>query len=267
MLNKEKTKLSNIIKKKCIKKTIVDDFKIDDIHHRVVDYTSWLPFFKSRRELIFKVENDNRVYIHSSIYLNPKHHFQPIFRMPQDITSLWSKHFSVKNAFVLGCAGCTFPRFIALRYPESKTIGVEWSEQLINVAKKYFMIDQISNQFDLYCDDAFKFVDEYQFKQKQDVIFVDIFDFNRLPSEVYSEEFLKSLFNCAGETSITMFNFLTEEPSKILAFAEKINMPFDKKYVVYSTNRCFLLLVKAKENSKIESFEKSLKDSMEVFVC
>lgn len=267
MLNKVKRKLLNILEKNCVKITIVDDFKIDGIRHRVVDYTSWLPFYKNRRELIFKIENDNRKYIHSSIFLNPKHHLQPIFRMPQNITSLWGENFSTKNALVLGSAGCTFPRFYALHYPESKIIGVEWSEELIDVAKKHFLIDQIGNQFELHCADAFRFVEEYKFEEKQNVIFVDIFDFNKLPSDVYSEDFLKALFNCADKTSIIMFNFLMEEPSGIISFAENIREPFDKKYVVCSSNRCFLALVRADENSRIASFEEHLKDNMELYVC
>lgn len=264
MLKKAKRNLLNALEKNCVKRTIVDDFKIDGIRYRVVDYTSWIPFYKNRRELIFKIENDNRKYIHSSIFLNPKYHFQPVYRLPQNIVSFWGKNFSTKNALVLGSAGCTFPRFYALHYPESKIIGVELSEQLVNIAKKHFLIDQISNQFDLYCDDAFRFVEEHQFEEKQNVIFVDIFDFNKLPSDVYSEEFLKSLFNCTDKTSIIMFNFLTEEPSKIIRFAENIKEPFDKKYVVCASNRCFLALVRAEESSKLVSFEECLKENMEV---
>ena len=40
-------------------------------------------------------------------------------------------------------------------------------------------------------NDAFKFVKDFDFKAKQDIIFVDIFAYNQLPSDVFSKDFLK----------------------------------------------------------------------------
>lgn len=255
------------VKSKSIKRTIVDEFEIDGVPHRVVDYTSWIPNYKNRRELVFKVGDGNCKYIHSSIYLSPKQHFQPIFRMPQDIAFSWNQSFSAKNALVLGCAGCTFPRFYALKYPDSKIIGVELSEKLVDVARKHFLLDEIDKQFDLYCDDAFKFVEEYEFKEKQDIVFVDIFAYNQLPSNIFSEKFLKSLYDCTNENSVIMFNFLKEDYSGIISFAKNIHLPFDKKLVVCANERCYLLLIRSEDENKTADFENRLKETAELFDC
>ena len=253
------------IKRKSIKRKIIHEFILDDVPHRIVDYTSWVPGYKSKREIIFKAKDDNRAFIHSSIFLSTKQHFQPIFTMPQKIAYFWNKSFKANNVLVLGCAGCTFPRFYALEYPESKITGVELSEKLVEIAKKYFLLDQIEQQFELYCDDAFNFVKDFDFKAKQDIVFVDIFSYNQLPSDVFSKDFLQSLFDCTSENSMVIFNFLQEDYNKILDFAKSIEQPFNKKYVVCANERCYMLLIKSENESKTEEFKNIIKENAKVY--
>ncbi len=253
------------LKSKTVKRKIVDEFILDGVPHRVIDYTSWVSGYKGKRELVFKAKNDNRIFTHSSIFLSKKQHFQPIYTVPQKIAYIWNKNFVANNVLVLGCAGCTFPRFYALEYPESKITGVELSEELVEIANKYFLLDQIKQQFDLYCDDAFKFVKEFDFKEKQDIIFVDIFAYNQLPSDVFSKDFLDSLFDCTSNDSMVIFNFLQEDYNKILDFAKSIEQPFNKKYVVSANERCYMLLLKTENNNKIEAFKNSINEIAKVF--
>lgn len=253
------------LKSKTVKRKIVHEFILDDVPHRIVDYTSWVPGYKGKREIIFKAKDDNRVFIHSSIFLSPKQHFQPIFTMPQKIAYFWNKSFTADNVLVLGCAGCTFPRFYALEYPESKITGVELSEKLVEIANKYFLLDQIKQQFELYCDDAFRFVKDFDFNEKQDIVFVDIFSYNQLPSDVFSKDFLDSLFDCTSNDSVIIFNFLQEDYNKILDFAKSIEQPFNKKLVVSANERCYMLLIKAENESKTEEFKNSIKEIAKVF--
>lgn len=253
------------LRSKMVKRKIVHEFILDDVPHRIVDYTSWVPGYKSKREIIFKAKDDNRIFIHSSIFLSSKQHFQPIFTTPQKIAYFWNKHFVANKVLVLGCAGCTFPRFYALEYPESKIIGVELSKKLVEIANKYFLLTQIENQFDLYCDDAFNFVKNFDFKEKQNIVFVDIFSYNQLPSDVFSKDFLDSLFDCTSKDSMVIFNFLQEDYNKILDFAKSIEQPFNKKYVVSANERCYMLLIKSEHKNKIEEFKNSLKEIAKVF--
>ncbi len=246
------------LKRKSIKQKIIHEFVLDNVPHRIVDYTSWVPGYKSKREIVFKVKDDNKNFIHSSIFLSTKHHFQPVFTIPQKLAYIWNNSFVANNALVLGCAGCTFPRFYALEYPESKITGVELSKTLVEIANKYFLIEQIKNQFDLYCDDAFKFVNDFEFKEKQDIVFVDIFSYNQLPADVFSKNFIDSLFDCTSENSMVIFNFLQEDCNKILDFAKSVETPFDKKYVVCVNERCHMLLIKTKNEKKIDEFKNSI---------
>ena len=131
-------KLIKKIRRKLTKIKVLESFFIDGVEYRVVETTSILPSVKSKRSLSFK--KDDKIYHHSSIYLNPKHHFQPIYKTMQSIVDSWGKFNNIDNALILGCAGCSFPRFLSLHYPECKTTGIEISKEFIDIAKKHFLL-------------------------------------------------------------------------------------------------------------------------------
>lgn len=241
------------LRKRLVKREVIDAFYIDGKQYQVIDYRSIEPWFKNTRGLSF--EKDGILYTHSSIFLNPKHHIQPVLPIPQIILSFWGEKFPINYALVLGCAGCSVPRFLALHYPKSKTIGVELSEELIHIAKKYFMLDKIEQQFELVQGDAFRFVEEHEFKEKQNAIFIDVFSDTKVIPEVYSESFIRGLFDCADEECIILFNLFDEEPSKILSFANRLEYVIEGKYVLTQNRNRFLVLVKTKHQDKLATFE------------
>lgn len=248
------------IKKKLKKTKILDQFFIDGTEYRVVETSSILPSIKSKRSLFFK--KDGRIYSHSVIYLNPKYHFQPTYQIPQCIIDIWSKFNDINNALVLGCAGCTLPRFLSLHFPKSHTTGIEISEKFIDVAKKFFLLEEISNQFELIHTDAIKYIKNNQPKEKQNVIYIDIFDANKLINELFTDDFVTSLENHLDENSIVIFNLLGKSDSEIIDFAEKINSPYDSKYI-FARNQeespiRYLVLIKAENKNSLSDFEKCL---------
>lgn len=255
MINKIKGKLI----KKLTKVSVIETFDIDGETYKIIDYTSPLPFIKDRRTISFK--RDNIVYSHSAIYLNPKHHFQPILPIPQRVIALWGEQNTIKNTVVLGCAGCSVPRFISLRYPESKTIGVELCKEFIEIAKKYFLLDQINEQFKLIQGDAIKFIEERQLNEKQSIIFVDIFNNDKIIPQVFTDEFLIPLYETLEENSLLLINVLGENLEETKEFFCKLNIPFNDKVIVKSNRAQFVVLTKSTDNQKAEAFINSLKHS------
>ena len=238
MLNKIKTKL----KKSLVKAKVIETYKIDNEIYKVIDYTSPMPFIKDRRNLSFKV--DGAIHSHSAIYLNPKYHFQPIFNIPQRLIALWSKENELKNALILGCAGCSAPRFVALEYPESKIIGVELSEDFISIAKKHFLLEQIEKQFTLIKGDAIEFVKNYDKSEKQNVVYIDIFDKNKIIDAIFTEEFINGLYNCTDENAIIIINILGKDVNEALSFFNSPNLSFTEKFVIKNESAQFAILTK-----------------------
>lgn len=257
-------KIKALVIKKFTKVNVIETFDIDGEIYKVIDYTNPLPFVKDKRNLSFK--KDNAIYHHSAIYINPKHHFQPILTIPQKVIALWGEQNTIKNSVVLGCAGCSIPRFIALRYPESKIIGVELCKEFITIAKKHFLLDQISNRFELLQGDAIKFIEERKLTEKQSIIFVDIFNNNKIIPEVFTDEFLTPLYESVAEDGLVLINVLGENLEETKEFFNKLNLPFKEKLIVKSDNAQFVVLTKSTDNNKAQAFINSLNATSEFTV-
>lgn len=258
------SKIKHNIIKKLTKVKVIETFDIDGDIYKVIDYTNPLPFVKDKRNLSFK--RDNAIYSHSAIYLNTKYHFQPILTIPQKVIALWGEQNTIKNVVVLGCAGCSVPRFISLHYPESKTIGVELCEEFIEIAKKHFLLDQISEQFRLMQGDAIKFIENRHLTEKQSIIFVDIFNNNQIIPDIFTDEFLNPLYESIAENGLVLINVFGENLEKTKDFFINLNLPFVDRVIVKNERAQFVVLTKTTDNRKSEAFINSLKNSNEFSV-
>ena len=241
-------KIKSLLKKLLIKTNVLETFTMDDVTYKVIDKTSIAPNIKNSRHLCFK--KDEHIYTHSSIYINPKYYFQPILSIPQKVISEWSKSYSLNSALILGCAGCSIPRFIGLKYPESKIVGVEISEKLIEIAKKHFLLDQIKNQFKLIQGDAINYVKNYNLDYKQSFIYVDIFCENKIISDVFTESFINASYSNTAEDGIIIINILAENIDEVKAFFNELKAPFKNIFAVKQGNAQFLILTKTTNPEK-----------------
>lgn len=250
--------LKSKLRKYFIKTKTVDTFKIGDILYKVIDRKCFLPSYKNRRDLLFKTEDSKYVYSHSAVFLDTKNVFQPVLSTPQKLIDAWSKRGNVDNALVLGCAGCTIPRFIALKYPQCKTVGIEYEEKFIEIAWKYFWIPEFDSKFQLLHGDAFKYVKDTD-GEKCDIICVDVFSENQLPQDVFSKDFINDINNCSKDNSIIIFNLLEEAMDNVLPFAKALPDYFNEKYIINYDIHCFLVAIKSVNATGKNGFIESLK--------
>jgi spermidine synthase len=246
------------LKKIFIKVKVLDTMVIDGVPHKIIDKTSVLPNVKNARFLRFK--KDGRVYNYSAIYLNPKYHMQPYLIIPQEIIAAWSGIYSLNSALILGCAGCSIPRFIGLHCPACKIVGVELSEELIAVARKYFLLDQIQEQFELVQGDAIQYVKNHSLDHKHNVIFVDIFCQNKIVPEVLTEDFMRSAYNITDDNGIIILNVLGEDMDKVKTLLNEMQLPFENVAAIKKNHSQFLVLTKTADKQKEEVFIRSMKD-------
>lgn len=243
------------IQARFVRTTVLNETVINNMPYRVVEKTSVLPWYRNSRALCFKTPDEpNKVYIHSRIFHSKKAHYQPALVVPQKVIELWHNLFNPKRALVLGAAGCTLPRFIALNFPEMQTVGIEYCPEFIELAKKYFFISQISGRFSLVQGDAFDYVINKKIPEKQDVIFVDIFNKSSIPDELFSEEFMNGLYEETNPDSLIVFNLLTLNRDDAAEFAKGITPPFNKKALILNSNSLMLILVKSTDGEKLNTF-------------
>lgn len=248
-------KFINYIRKKTNKYETVVIFKDEDIDYRVLDIKNPLPFFKDVRQLQMHVSGDNTSYVSSSVFLDTKNITQPIFALPQKAFEIWSKKNKFQSSIVLGCAGCSMPRYFILKEKECSVIGVEYSKAMVEAAKKYFWIDEYNSRFELYYDDAFAFISDKKAEKMFNAVYVDIFVSNSIDSRVYSDSFLNSLYNQMTDSSIAVINALNEKAESIYENLKNTQAPFTGKYILSVNDRRCVILLKESSQKLVEYYE------------
>lgn len=241
------------------KATTVEEFDIDGLPYRVIDRTNALPFIKDTRDLSFLYEG--RVYAQSSVYKNPDESTQPAYTIVQTVISKWAEAFEIRNALVLGCGGCTIPRYICKNYASATVTGIELSGKLIDIAKKHFTTPYMETRFSIVHGDAIEYVKSYPLSHKQNLIFSDIFCINGVIPEAFTQDYLRDLYNCTTEDSIIIFNLLGTEFRDIIEFKKQITLDFDFKEILTNGNARFLVLARTQNHTAMKEIEKNIEKS------
>lgn len=202
-------RIKNILKFFLLKRNVLEEFD-DGEKFQVVDYKYIFNIKPSYRRIEFVKKDpvfDNVTY-HSSIHTNPKFRKQPTLPWIENLYEQWGGRHPFKKVLVLGCAGCAFPRYFLLSYPNCKVTGVEYSGQMINVAKKHFLMDLDMKRFELIKADAFQWVREYN-GEPFDAILVDTYSgFEQ--SEIFLQpEFIGNCARLLDSEGILIFNVVS----------------------------------------------------------
>ncbi|HEY5600882.1 MAG TPA: fused MFS/spermidine synthase [Patescibacteria group bacterium] len=124
-----------------------------------------------------------------------------------EVERLWAKALSrvkkseIKNVLVLGFGAGSVVSVILKNWPSAKITGVEIDPEVIEVAKKHFRLDESVNVVNI---DALKFLKKND--KKFDLILVDLYLGENLPSFLTSSEFVKYLKKAGN--NLIIFNFL-----------------------------------------------------------
>ena len=237
------------------KATLVESFQDDldsSVTFEVVDRkTPFLPLFDVRR-LEFQRGSS---YSYSAIYLNKHLRLQPIYFAVQRLTeSFFPKLSSLGSALVLGCAGCSIPRFLALSSKDCKITGVEYSETMIKIAKKYFIDDPIYHNFLLLHDDAFSYV--HKTTEQFQLIYVDLFLADNNCPQITSMDFVNAISSLMTGDSIAIFNSLCLSKEDCMKFASRYASSFTATYVFDHQFHYYVVFAKTSSLSTLKAFEK-----------
>lgn len=113
----------------------------------------------------------------------------------------WSKS---GNVLVLGLgAGSVVEVLVDECGHTGPIFGVEWDEQIIELAYSDFQLGRFTN-LEVFCEDAFHFLEDHH--AEYDLIVVDLFLDNATHPQVLSDEFLSSLETLAGPNSAILVN-------------------------------------------------------------
>ena len=229
----------------------------EDSHIRfeVADYRYKLSPWKNKRSIEFF---NNGRYIYSTVYLSPHRHFQPLYPQAQRAADAFFCQQPPKKALVLGCAGCSIPRFVVNHYKQCTVTGVEYSKQFVDIAKRFFISGAMRSRFRLIHDDAFRYVALAQGKEQFDYIHTDIYIGDKIHPEAFSEDFINSIYKLLSSEGLALFNAFQVPLEQLNSIADSIIAPFSGIYVLDMYRKFFVALVKTQDTNKLESFEKQI---------
>ena len=236
------------------KTILVEEFHDDndgEIAFRVVDRVAPVLHQFDTRRLEFQ---SGSTYAYSTIYLDKNRHMQPIYESVQFMADAFFPNLTgLDRALVLGCAGCSIPRFLALSKPDCQITGIEYSEKMVEIARKYFINDPAFDHFELRQEDAFSFVKKTA--EKYNYLYVDLFMAEKNHPRMLSDDFLKDIDYVAAKESISIFNLLSLSREESNKFAMRHLHRFTASYVFDETFHYYVAFVNTENPAKLRAFE------------
>lgn len=209
----------HILRRLTRKRQVLDRFQDGSRTVEIVDEYYLFGLFPARRIM------DGGTGYYSAIFLNPRSFRQPVYTEVQDRVETWAKSHDARRFLVLGCAGCSIPRYFILRYPDGKVTGVENSQKMLDAANRYFLFDLDRDRLTIVQADAFEYVRHTS--ETFDVCFVDLFDFDQIVPGVYDEKFLASLAGIMSEDSMVLVNFYGQNMQQGTEFCRRASHFFN----------------------------------------
>ena len=240
--------------RKHVKETLVEEFQ-DSANASATFYVidrkaPFLHQFDTRR-IEFR---SGSTYAYSTIYLDKSRRMQPIYVCVQQMAESFFPNLEhINRALVLGCAGCSIPRFLALSNEQCKITGIEYSKIMVEIAQKHFINDPIFHNFELIQDDAFAYVKNTS--DKFNFLFVDLFLAEKNHPQMLSDDFVKDVSFLTAEESISVFNLLSLSKEACIQFAMRHLGRFTAAYVFDEMFHYYVVFVKTAKSSNLKAFE------------
>jgi spermidine synthase len=109
-----------------------------------------------------------------------------------------------ENVLILGVAGGSVIKTLVNEVKfKGEITGVEIDNEVVEIAKKYFKLNEINN-LELIVDDAFEFV--LKTKSKYDLIIIDIFQDTTMPNFLFEDFFINRINYLLNVNGFILFN-------------------------------------------------------------
>jgi len=116
----------------------------------------------------------------------------------------FEKILEMKHILVLGVAGGSVIKTLVdeIHY-KGKITGVDIDSRIIEIANKYFKLDEIEN-LDIVIEDAFEFV--LKTKDRYNLIIIDIFQDTKMPNFLFEKFFMDRICFLLNSKGLVLFN-------------------------------------------------------------
>lgn len=257
--------IKHAIVKKLRKTTVLETFTDvsngGDIRFSIVDKRIPVLSWKNTRGIEF---GEKGTYFYSRVYLSRFRHYQPIYPMAQKTVDAYFKKKPPQRALVLGCAGCSIPRFLLMHYKKCRVTGIEYSKMLIDIAEKYFINSAMRSRFELINADAFSYVQDIAGKEKYDYIHTDIYIGDTIHPQTFSPEYLGALYELLTDNGLAMFNAFSVPLKKLFTTVDEVQQPFGRIIVLERYRSYFVGMLRSGDEQLFEDLKNRLPDDTDI---
>ena len=151
-----------------------------------------------------------------------------------------------ENILILGVAGGSVIKTLTNEIKfTGKITGVEIDNEIVEIANKYFKLNEIKN-LELIVDDAFEFV--LKTKKKYDLIIIDIFQDTTMPNFLFEDYFINRVNFLLNNEGFILFNTMViNEKDRIR------NLDYKKKF---DGNYSLRMYPKVEEHNELFTIKK-----------
>lgn len=173
-----------------------------------------------------------------------------------------------KRLLNLGLGGASLERYLDLNWPEIKIRSVESNEQIIQLAKDYFLLPK---KVDVIHDSAEHFLSNHN--DIYDIILCDIFVADMQAACLFNNDFYANISNCIDKSGVLAINILPESEEDVINVLLPMKNYFDYLYFLEfpDFSNAIIFASKQKIADRIELkkradklFEKTLLDLREL---
>lgn len=151
-----------------------------------------------------------------------------------------------ENVLVLGVAGGSVIKTLVdeIKF-KGKITGVEIDKDVVEIANKYFRLNEIKN-LEIIIDDAFEFV--LKTKYKYDLIVIDIFQDTKMPNFLFEDFFINRVNFLLNAEGFILFNTM------VISQKDRIrNLDYKKKF---DGNYSLRMYPKVEEHNELFTIKK-----------
>ncbi len=212
-------------------KKLLSYFKEINIEQSSSEYNPLLLVTLKRGRL--RLLTENAIYSYDDLYDNFKTAFKAIHLDKREINEV----------LILGLGLGSIPYMLEKTFHKKCYItAVELDEEVIRLASKY-TLKRLQYPFDIVCADAAVFIQTTE--EKYDLICVDVFNDDKIPSAFYEQEVLTQLDRLLTENGILLFNLIGTTPEDISSankfFNEYFKLVFPYASIIRTMHNFILL--------------------------
>lgn len=151
-----------------------------------------------------------------------------------------------ESALILGVAGGSVIKTLVdeIKF-KGKITGVEIDKEVVDIANKYFHLNEIKN-LEIIVDDAFEFV--LKTKEKYDLIIIDIFQDTKMPNFLFEDFFINRVNFLLNAEGFILFNTM------VISQKDRIrNLDYKKKF---GGNYSLRMYPKVEEHNELFTIKK-----------